>query len=90
MANVNDQNYGLLIGGGTTGKCYNNLVMNGSGNGINVLGIGNNILYNNVIVNAGNNVVNNPNNKFAVFFDDRGTIAGSTFHFINNLNNMLS
>lgn len=84
LANVNDQNYGLLIGGGTTGKCYNNLVMNGSGNGINVLGIGNNILYNNVIVNAGNNVVNNPNNKIAVFFDDRGTIAGSTFHFINN------
>lgn len=84
LANVSDQNYGLLIGGGTTGKCYNNVIMNGSGNGMNVLGIGNNLLYNNVIVNAGNNVVQNPNTKIAVFFDDRATIPGSSFHFINN------
>lgn len=84
LSNVNEQNYGLLIGGGTTGKCYNNHILNGSGNGINVLGLGNNILYNNVIVNAGNNVVNNPNNKIAVFFDDRSNIPGSSFHFINN------
>lgn len=47
-------NEGLFIGGGTTGKFYNNYVINGTGHGIQFQGIGNNDIYNNVIVNPGN------------------------------------
>ncbi len=42
---------GILIGDGTTGKFYNNLIIDG-GTGIFVHGMGNCDIYNNVVVNA--------------------------------------
>src|SRR5690606_8042497 len=68
------QNNGIQIGEGTGGKCYNNLVKNGPGNGIICLGLGDNVVYNNLIINAGSN---------GIFCDERYT-TGNFYKFINN------
>jgi hypothetical protein len=71
---ANGQNNGIQIGEGTGGKCYNNLVKNAPGNGIIVLGLGDNQVYNNIILNSGAN---------GIFADSRYT-PGPNFQFINN------
>jgi len=68
------QNNGLQIGDGTGGLCYNNLINTGGGNGLIMLGTGDNIAYNNIILNAG---------AAGIFCDSRST-PGSNFRFINN------
>jgi hypothetical protein len=73
-ANNDKQNNGIQIGEGTGGKCYNNYIHSGTGNGIIVLGIGDNVLFNNIIVNAGG---------FGIFCDER-YVTGDGFNFINN------
>jgi len=80
------QNNGIQIGGGTTGKCYNNYIANGTGNGIIIFGTGNNDFFNNIIVNAGLNYYPNDVTKrvYGMFCDDRTTISGRSFNFYNN------
>ncbi|TFF33258.1 right-handed parallel beta-helix repeat-containing protein [Mucilaginibacter psychrotolerans] len=68
------QNNGIQIGEGSGGKCYNNLIKNAPGNGIIVLGLGDNLVYNNIILNAGGH---------GIFADSRYT-PGPQFQFINN------
>lgn len=53
IKNDNWQKAGIVIGGGTTGKLYNNYIHTGTGGGIHVFGRGENLIYNNVIINAG-------------------------------------
>ncbi len=86
IAGVAAQHSGIQIGGGTTGKCFNNKVINGSGVGIAVFGIGNNDIFNNIVVNAGYNYFPNDSTKriYGMFCDDRETIPGSSFNFYNN------
>jgi hypothetical protein len=74
LANKSGQNNGMQIGAGTGGTCYNNFIKNGKGNGLIMMGLGNNISHNNVIVNAG---------AHGVFCDERGS-TGPGFQFINN------
>lgn len=85
-AKVGAQQTGIQIGGGTTGKCYNNKIINGSGMGIAVFGIGNNDIYNNIVVNAGYNYYPNDSTVriYGIYCDDRATIPGSSFNFYNN------
>jgi hypothetical protein len=71
---ANSQNNGIQIGEGTGGKCYNNLIKNAPGNGIIVLGLGDNVVFNNYIINSGDN---------GIFADSRYT-PGPGFQFINN------
>lgn len=68
------QNNGIQLGEGTGGKCYNNLIVNAPGNGIILLGLGDNQLYNNIILNSGEN---------GIFADSRYT-PGPGYQFINN------
>jgi hypothetical protein len=68
------QDNGIQIGEGTGGKCYNNLIKNAPGNGIIVLGLGDNIVYNNFIMNS---------KGYGIFADSRYT-PGPYFQFINN------
>lgn len=68
------QNNGIQIGEGTGGKCYNNLVKDAPGNGIIVLGLGDNLVFNNIILNSG---------EHGIFADSRYT-PGPNFQFINN------
>lgn len=72
--NAYNQRNGIQIGEGTGGECYNNLVKNGKGNGILVLGLGDNVVHDNVIVGAEMN---------GIFCDERYT-PGPGFKFINN------
>lgn len=68
------QDNGIQIGEGTGGKCYNNLVKNAPGNGIIVLGLGDNQVFNNYILNS---------KGFGIFADSRYT-PGPDFQFVNN------
>ncbi len=69
------QDEGILIGGGTTGRLYNNTIIKGTGVGIQVFGSGNNYIYNNVIADV---------EADGIFCDDRETVPGRGFFFINN------
>jgi hypothetical protein len=73
-ANAYNQRNGLQIGEGTGGVCYGNLIRQGTGNGMNVLGLGDNVIHNNIIVDAG---------AAGIFCDERYT-PGPGFKFINN------
>lgn len=68
------QDNGIQIGEGTGGKCYNNLVQNAPGNGIIVLGLGDNQVYNNYVLDS---------KSYGIFADSRYT-PGPNFQFINN------
>ncbi|WP_091149963.1 right-handed parallel beta-helix repeat-containing protein [Mucilaginibacter pineti] len=68
------QDNGIQIGEGTGGRCYNNLIKNAPGNGIIVLGLGDNVVYNNYILNS---------KGYGIFADSRYT-PGPYFQFINN------
>ncbi|MEI8084880.1 MAG: T9SS type A sorting domain-containing protein [Paludibacter sp.] len=83
IKNEEAQKAGIQLGAGTTGRCYNNAVLNGSGTGINVFGMGNNIIYNNIIVNPGR-LIDTIKTAYGIFCDDRNTTNGLSFNFINN------
>lgn len=68
------QDNGIQIGEGTGGKCYNNLVKNAPGDGIIVLGLGDNVVFNNYIIDS---------KSYGIFADSRYT-PGKNFQFINN------
>jgi hypothetical protein len=85
VANITSQRSGIQIGAGTAGKCYNNAILKGNGTGISVFGIGNNLFFNNIIVSAGEiGDINDDSNGYGIFCDDRSTLKGSSFNFINN------
>jgi hypothetical protein len=72
--NATIQNNGVQLGVGTGGTFNNNFIKDGPGNGLIVLGLGDNIIHDNVIVNAGSN---------GIFCDDRYS-PGPGFTFLNN------
>jgi hypothetical protein len=72
--NTYNQRNGMQLGEGTGGLCYGNFIKQGTGNGMNVLGLGTNVIYNNVITDAG---------EMGIFCDERYT-PGDGFKFINN------
>jgi hypothetical protein len=72
--NVANQRNGIQLGEGTGGECYNNFINTGNGNGLNVLGYGDNVVHDNIIVNPGLN---------GIFCDERVS-PGPGFKFINN------
>lgn len=74
-ANKEPQNNGLQIGNRTGGKCYNNTIKRGSGNGIIVLGDATNEIYDNKILEVGGN---------GIFCDDRESV-GKGFNFTRNI-----
>lgn len=87
VKNESFQQSGIQISAGTGGKCYNNLIMNGTGSGINVFGIGGNRIFNNIIINSGYAIVDTmiTPNASGIFCDDRYTLPDSSFFFFNNL-----
>ena len=83
---ISGQNSGIQMGGGTTGKCYNNVIQDGNGNGIAVFGNGNIDIYNNLIVNPGKDYVVEDISRPAhgIFVDNGSTLEGSYFNIFNN------
>jgi hypothetical protein len=66
---------GVLIGGGSNCDCYNNSIMNGKGDGIDVFGQGTEFIYNNFIYQAGRNY--RPADLYSPYFKV-GIYAGKT------------
>ncbi len=79
---------GILIGGGSECDCYNNKIINGKGDGIDLLGLGGNKIYNNLIVNPGKDY--HPNDppmdyqKHGIWVGDIFTEPSKNFYFFNN------
>jgi len=48
-----NQMSGILIGGGSVSDCYNNIIQNGKGDGIDLFSLGDQKIYNNLIINQG-------------------------------------
>lgn len=69
------QNNGVQIGAGTGGLFYNNWIEEGPGNGLIMMGQGDNVVFNNVIINAGSS---------GVFCDERGDPVGTGYQYFNN------
>ncbi len=80
---------GIQVGGGTTGKVYNNLIKDGSGIGIFLQGYGDNEVYNNTIVNAGWNYAPTTIENSAIYgifcTDDETTRENSFYKIRDNL-----
>jgi accessory colonization factor AcfC len=69
--NMGSQQAGIILGGETNGKVYNNTVVKGTGNGIEVFGIGLCYVYNNIVSDAGWDGTSV--RQDAIFIDDRPT-----------------
>lgn len=69
--NKGSQQAGIILGGETNGKVYNNTVVKGTGNGIEIFGIGLCQVYNNIIADAGWD--GTTVRQDALFADDRPT-----------------
>ncbi len=77
---------GILIGGGSKCDCYNNQIIDGKGDGIDVLGLGNFKVFNNLIVRAGKNFEpGDPNaSKHGIYVGDVFTLPNSEYKLYNN------
>ncbi len=71
------QNSGMQIGAGSSGECYNNVIVSAPGNGLPIIGFNGNLkVYNNVIANIG---------SIGIFADDRaGCQPGAYLALLNN------
>lgn len=75
---------GILIGGGSVCDCYNNKIIDGKGDGMDILGKGNQKIYNNLIVNAGQRLNDPQASKHGIYSDHIYTENGAFLYFYNN------
>jgi len=77
---------GILIGGGSRCDCYNNKIIDGKGDGIDVLGLGGFKVFNNLIVRAGKEFEpSNPDSdKHGIYVGDVVTVTNTEFKLYNN------
>lgn len=87
IMNVGSQQAGIILGGETNGKVYNNTVIKGTGNGIEVFGIGLCSVYNNIISDAGFD--STTSKQDALFIDDRPTKYNYIPLHVNVFNNTI-
>ncbi|WP_224998552.1 PA14 domain-containing protein [Cesiribacter sp. SM1] len=66
---------GLMIGGGSTGKYYNNSIIDGAGLGICSFGIGDLYLFNNLVVRSGGE---------GIFIDERTALLPNSGNHVHN------
>ena len=71
VENKGSQQAGIILGGESNGKVYNNTVIKGTGNGIEVFGTGLNYVYNNILSDCG--IDGTSIGQDAIFIDDRPT-----------------
>lgn len=83
---TNNQMSGILMGGGSRCDCYNNLIKDGKGDGIENHGLGGNRIFNNIIVNAGRTFKPNDHTamKHGIFISDVSTIADASYFVLFN------
>lgn len=74
LDSINAQNNGIQAGEGTTGIIARNIIEAGPGNGIVLLGLGNNLVFDNLIAGTGT----------GIFCDNRVTLDSSIVAIFNN------
>jgi hypothetical protein len=86
QAGISGQMSGILIGGGSICKTYNNKISNGKGDGIDIFGQGNFDVFNNLIVNAGQYYLpNDPNAmKHGIYLGKVITLPNAVMGIYNN------
>jgi hypothetical protein len=85
VENKGSQQAGIIMGGESQGVIYNNKVIGGTGNGIQVFGTGLTTIYNNIISDAGWD--GTAGGQDGIFVDDRPTKNNYTpmhLHLFNN------
>ena len=76
---------GILIGGGSQNcLCYNNKILNGHGDALEILGQGNILLFNNLIVNPGQGIKDITQNKHGVFVNTSASSNPGWVYVFNN------
>jgi hypothetical protein len=81
-----NQMSGIMIGAGSAAECYNNLIIDGHGSGIEYYGPGGQKIYNNVIVNAGLSYhpQDPESRRYGIYLADRDTKEGAAFYIYHN------
>ncbi|MCD6112758.1 MAG: T9SS type A sorting domain-containing protein [Bacteroidales bacterium] len=83
-----NQMSGILIGGGSKCDCYNNIIVDGKGDGIDVLGLGNEKIFNNLIINPGKNyhpeLPVNQYQKHGIYITNLSTLPNAFYNIFNN------
>jgi hypothetical protein len=92
IQNDSDSSYwnqmsGILAGGGSRCDCFNNVVKDGKGDGIEIFTLGNQKIFNNLIVNAGRSY--HPDSllayqKHGIFIGTDTTVPGSSYLVVFN------
>ena len=77
---------GILLGGGAKCDCFNNKIIDGKGDGIDILGLGNMMIFNNLIVRAGSTYAPEEPNEFkhGIYVGEDVTSPSATFKIYNN------
>ncbi|MBE0650731.1 MAG: right-handed parallel beta-helix repeat-containing protein [Bacteroidales bacterium] len=77
---------GIIIGGGSKCDTYNNKIINGKGDGIDVFGLGNYKIFNNLIVNSGQNYYPDSASlqKHGIYVGTDSTSANAQLGIYNN------
>jgi len=87
-AEIPNQMAGIILGGGSKCNCYNNLIVDGKGDGIELHGLGGSRIYNNIIVNPGRSYFaddfSSTKMKHGIFVSDVSVEADSSFFIQNN------
>jgi hypothetical protein len=81
-----NQMSGIMIGSGCVADCYNNLIIDGLGSGIECYGSGGQRIFNNIIINAGAEYFRDDptKRKYGIYVADRATLPDSSFHLLHN------
>jgi hypothetical protein len=79
---------GIFIGGGSACDCYNNVVKDGKGDGIDVFGLGGQRIYNNLIIIPGRSYMPeknfSPYLKHGIYVGETYTYPGYAYIIVNN------
>ncbi len=84
--NFHNQMSGIIIGGGSKCDCFNNLISDGNGNGIESHGLGGQKIFNNIIINAGFNYLplDRSQMRHGIFVSDITLQPDSSLYIQNN------
>ncbi len=77
---------GIILGGGSKCDCYNNMISEGKGDGIELHGLGGSRIFNNIIIDAGRSYYpNDPQKKkYGIYVSDISVQTDSSFYILFN------
>ena len=77
---------GIMLGGGSKCDCYNNVISQGKGSGIESHGLGGYRIFNNIIVDAGRSFqpLDTSMMKYGIYITDISAQPDSSFHVMHN------